>query len=212
MGFWGGGGMGGWSGMGGGLRSRRHAPRAPTAGTTSELGSVYNHAVTMRLFSYVKPYWRRRDPRRHRRRRRRRAAQLPARADLQRRERRPGRRRRTAYSVRCGLFLALVVFGWGFVLLQLLNAGYIGHRVLRELRIEMFAPSAEALAPLLRQQRGRPRHVARAERRDLDAGPADQRLPHRLRRHRRHRSSSSTWCRAATWSWRSSPSASCRSW
>ena len=36
------------------------------------------------------------------------------------------------------IFLVFVVFGWGFVLLQMLNAGYIGHRVLQSLRVEMF--------------------------------------------------------------------------
>jgi ABC-type multidrug transport system fused ATPase/permease subunit len=36
------------------------------------------------------------------------------------------------------IFLAFVVVGWGFVLLQFLNAGYVGHRVLQKLRIDMF--------------------------------------------------------------------------
>ena len=46
---------------------------------------------------------------------------------------------------------------------------------------------AEAVAALLRQQRGRPRDVARHERRDVAPGPDDERLPDDRRRRRRHR-------------------------
>ena len=38
-----------------------------------------------------------------------------------------------------GLFLAFVIGGWICVFMQLLNAGFIGHRVLLKLRTEMFA-------------------------------------------------------------------------
>ena len=69
---------------------------------------------------------------------------------------------------------------------------------------------AEALAALLRQQRGRARHVARPERRHLDAGAALVRLPDDLRRHRRHRRRRLPRVQPQPASWRSSPSASCR--
>jgi ABC-type multidrug transport system fused ATPase/permease subunit len=135
MGFWGGGGMGG--GMGGGGFGRGGMRRAADNWDDSDLGSAYNHEVTMRLFGYVKPHWKR--------------AILTVIGVV-------GAAILLNYQpaliasgvnaaqdgdvhgilVSAGIFLAFVVIGWGFVLLQFLNAGYIGHRVLQALRIEMF--------------------------------------------------------------------------
>jgi ABC-type multidrug transport system fused ATPase/permease subunit len=142
MGFWGGGGggmggggPGGWGG--GGMRGGGGLRRAVDAWDDEELGSAYNHEVVMRVMGYVKPYWRN--------------AALsiigvigagvllnfqPALIQRGVDAAVAGDTNRVLESTL--LFLAFVVFGWGFVLLQFLNAGYVGHRVMWQMRINMF--------------------------------------------------------------------------
>ncbi|HLF76272.1 MAG TPA: ABC transporter ATP-binding protein [Dehalococcoidia bacterium] len=158
MAFWGGmgggGGGGGWGGgpgggMGGGgmgrggnvwrdVQSNQGLRRSVDAWDDEELGSAYNHEVVMRLVSYVKPHWFRAllstlgvvggavllnlQP-----------AIIASAIDA-------ALRGDTASVTRSGLlFLVFVVVGWLCVFTQLINAGYIGHRVLLKLRTEMFA-------------------------------------------------------------------------
>jgi ATP-binding cassette, subfamily B, multidrug efflux pump len=132
-GGWGGGGAGGGRGGGaGGLR------RSVDAWDDEDLGAAYNHEVVMRLLAYVKPHWRRAllsiigvvgaavllnyQP-----------ALIQRGVDAAVAGDTDGIMRATA------TFLAFVVFGWLFVYMQLINAGYVGHRVLQKLRTEMFA-------------------------------------------------------------------------
>jgi ATP-binding cassette, subfamily B, multidrug efflux pump len=140
MGFWGGGGGwggpggGGWGGMrgGGGLR------RAVDAWDDEELGSAYNHDVVVRLLGYVKPHWKRAvlsfigvvgaavllnyQP-----------ALIADGIDS-------AVAGDTGGVLRASLtFLAFVIFGWAFVYMQFINAGYVGHSVLLKLRTDMFA-------------------------------------------------------------------------
>ena len=148
MGFWGGGpggGGGGWGGGGfgmggggGGGRGGAGLRRSVDAWDDEELGSAYNHEVVMRLLRYVKPHWRR--------------ALLSTvgvvgAAVLLNYQ--PALIQQGVDSAVAGdtdgimratlTFLAFVVFGWLFVYMQLINAGYVGHRVLLKLRTEMFA-------------------------------------------------------------------------
>jgi ABC-type multidrug transport system fused ATPase/permease subunit len=151
MGFWGGGpggGGGGWGGgMGGGMggmgggrgnMASGGLRRSVDAWDDEELGSAYNHEVVMRLLSYVKPYWKR--------------ALLSTvgvvgGAILLNYQ--PALISRVVDAALNGdidtiiestvIFLVFVVFGWAFVYIQMINAGYIGHKVLRQLRVEMFA-------------------------------------------------------------------------
>jgi ATP-binding cassette, subfamily B, multidrug efflux pump len=148
MGFWGGGG-GGWGGGGmgggwghghggmGGGGGRGGMRRTTDNWDDEELGAPYNHEVTMRLLRYVKPHWKR--------------AVLsivgvigaavllslqPVLIGRGVDAAQDGDVRKVFESA--GAFLVFVVFGWGFILLQFLNAGYVGHRVLQTLRIDMF--------------------------------------------------------------------------
>lgn len=146
MGFWGGpvggggwgGGMGGGMGGGGGGGGGRGGLRRATDNwDDEELGSAYNHDVVVRLLRYVKPFWKN--------------AVLSTigvvgAAILLNYQ--PALIERGTDAAIAGdtsriietalIFLAFVVFGWGFVLLQMLNAGYVGHRVMQRLRIDMF--------------------------------------------------------------------------
>jgi ATP-binding cassette, subfamily B, multidrug efflux pump len=142
MGFWGGG--GGWGGgpggggWGGGMRGGGGLRRAVDAWDDEELGSAYNHDVVMRLLRYVKPHWKR--------------AVLSIIGVI------GGSVLLNAQPVLIAdgidsaiagdsdgvlraslLFLGFVVFGWMFVYMQFINAGFVGHNVLYKLRIEMFA-------------------------------------------------------------------------
>jgi ABC-type multidrug transport system fused ATPase/permease subunit len=102
-----------------------------------ELGSAYNHDVVMRLLGYVKPQWKRSV-----------LAIVGVVGAAVLLNYQPALIARGADAAQEGdvnkviesaaIFLAFVVFGWGFVLLQFLNAGYVGHRVLQRLRIDMF--------------------------------------------------------------------------
>jgi ATP-binding cassette, subfamily B, multidrug efflux pump len=151
MAFWGGmgGGGGGWGGGnhwgGGGQRDmwRQAAQnqglrRSVDAWDDEELGSAYNHEVVMRVARYVKPYKFRAllsiigvvggaillnfQP-----------AIIGATVDAAVRGDTHDVMRNSV------LFLIFVVFGWVCVFTQLLNAGYVGHRVLLKMRTEMFA-------------------------------------------------------------------------
>ena len=144
MAFWGGmggGGMGG--GWGGGGWNRQPMPqqglrRSVDAWDDNELGSAYNHEVVMRLFGYIKPYKFKAflalfgvvgyaimlniSP-----------AVIGTVVDA-------ATRGDTAEVTRYGLiFLGLAIGVWVFQFMKLLNAGWIGHRVLFRLRVEMFA-------------------------------------------------------------------------
>ena len=143
MGFWGGpgggGGMGGWGGggMGGGGGGAGGMRRSTDNWDDDELGSAYNHDVVMRLLGYVKPQWKRSV-----------LAIVGVVGAAVLLNYQPALIARGADAAQEGdvnkviesaaIFLAFVVFGWGFVLLQFLNAGYVGHRVLQRLRIDMF--------------------------------------------------------------------------
>ena len=143
MGFWGGpmgggGGMGGggW-GHGGGGHGQGGLRRSTDNWDDDELGAAYNHAVVTRLLRYVKPHWRRAILA---------IVGVGAAAVLLNIQpvfiangvdaAQDGDVNKVIESA--ALFLVCVVFGWGFVLLQFLNAGYVGHRVLQRLRIDMF--------------------------------------------------------------------------
>lgn len=143
MGFWGGG--GGWGGggpggggWGGGMRGGGGLRRAVDAWDDEELGAAYNHDVVMRLLRYVKPHWKR--------------AVLSIVGVI------GGSILLNAQPVLIAdgidsavagdsdgvlraslLFLGFVVFGWMFVYMQFINAGFVGHNVLFKLRTEMFA-------------------------------------------------------------------------
>jgi ATP-binding cassette, subfamily B, multidrug efflux pump len=133
-GWHGGGGMGGGGGWRGGQQGLR---RSVDAWDDEELGAAYNHEVVVRLLGYVKPHLFRAllstigvvgaavllnlqplliaD-----------AVGAAVRGDQD-------------AIVRTSLiFLASVIFGWFFVYTQLINAGFVGHKVLLKLRTDMF--------------------------------------------------------------------------
>lgn len=143
MAFWGGGGMGGgghgggWHG-GGNRGGGGNLRRSVDSWDDDELGSAYNHEVVVRVFGYVKPFWKN--------------ALLATIGvigaaillNLQ-----PLLIQRGVDAAADGdtgkilestlIFLGFVVFGWGFVLVQMLNTGYVGHRVMQRMRINLFA-------------------------------------------------------------------------
>ncbi|HWO73151.1 MAG TPA: ABC transporter ATP-binding protein [Dehalococcoidia bacterium] len=141
MAFWGGGMGGGWQGggMGGGWRGGNQGlRRSVDAWDDEELGSAYNHEVVVRLLRYVRPYVLRAvlatigvvgaaimlnfQP-----------ALIGAAVGAAVRGDEGGILRASA------TFLVFVVCGWLFVYMQLINAGYVGHRVLLKLRTDMFS-------------------------------------------------------------------------
>src|SRR5687768_1314096 len=157
MGFWGGMGGGGGNWGGGNWGGNWNQPpnqqnrdrdkdkqgpqglrRSVDAWDDNELGAAYNHAVVMRLLSYIKPYkfratlavigvlgW----------------------AILQALE--PLFIGRVIDAATDGdaagallnglIFLGLVLGFWAAQYMKLLNAGWIGHKILQRLRVEMFA-------------------------------------------------------------------------
>lgn len=145
MAFWGGmGGMGGGPGMGMGhgmgrpQAGQQGLRRSVDAWDDEELGAAYNHTVVMRLLGYVKPFKIRAllaitgvvfvavlgniQP-----------AVIGNAVDA-------ARTGDTAGVTRNGiLFLLFAIGAWIGMFMQLLNAGWIGHRVLLRLRVEMFA-------------------------------------------------------------------------
>ena len=149
MGFWGGGGgmggggMGGWGhgpgggGQGGGGGGRGGLKRSTDNWDDEELGSPYNHDVVVRLLGYVKPHWKRAV-----------LAIIGVVGSAVLLSLQPLMIARGVDAAQEGdvnkvmesaaIFLGLVVFGWGAILVQFLNAGYVGHRVLQKLRIDMF--------------------------------------------------------------------------
>jgi len=141
MAFWGGGMGGGWhggGGMGGWRGGNQGLRRSVDAWDDEELGAAYNHEVVVRLLRYVRPYaWRavlatigvvggaimlNFQP-----------ALIGSAVGAAVRGDEEGILRSSV------LFLAFVVCGWLFVYLQLVNAGFVGHRVLLKLRTDMFA-------------------------------------------------------------------------
>ena len=151
MGFWGGMGGGGWQGGGGGhwgggggnwgnqgQRGQQGLRRSVDAWDDQELGAAYNHQVVMRLVGYVRPYLFRAalgligvigyavmlniSPRIIGN-----AADAAVAGD-------------TSKVTENGLiFLGLAIGVWFFYHVNLLNAGYIGHKVLYRLRTELFS-------------------------------------------------------------------------
>jgi len=141
MAFWGGGMGGGWhggGGMGGWRGGNQGLRRSVDAWDDEELGAAYNHEVVVRLLRYVRPYaWRavlatigvvggaimlNFQP-----------ALIGSAVGAAVRGDEEGILRSSV------LLLAFVVCGWLFVYLQLVNAGFVGHRVLLKLRTDMFA-------------------------------------------------------------------------
>lgn len=147
MAYWGGGGVGGGMGgaLGGGFGGRAFGGRGSEtmrrsvdAWDDDDLGSAYNHDVTMRLLTYVAPY--------------------KVRAFLSvfgvigaalLLNYQPAIIQHAVDAAVAGdvngvlkasvIFFAFVLGGWLCIYLQLSNAGWIGHRVLLKLRTEMFA-------------------------------------------------------------------------
>jgi ABC-type multidrug transport system fused ATPase/permease subunit len=141
MAFWGGGhgwGGGGHWGGGGGPGGGRNLRRSVDSWDDEELGSVYNHDVVVRVFGYVKPYWKNAV-----------MATIGVIGAAILLNYQPALIQRGVDAAADGdtggiveaslIFLGFVVFGWGFVLLQMLNTGYVGHRVMQRMRINMFA-------------------------------------------------------------------------
>ena len=139
----GGGGMGGMGGMGGQMRqwremSQQGLRRSIDAWDDEELGAAYNHTVVMRLMAYLRPYMLR---------------SLAATASvvigavflnvqpkiISRVIDAALRGDTGAVTNNGAIFLALALGAWIFGFIQLLNAGWIGHRVLLTLRTQMFA-------------------------------------------------------------------------
>ena len=139
----GGGGMGGMGGMGGQMRqwremSQQGLRRSIDAWDDEELGSAYNHTVVVRLMAYLRPYMLR---------------SLAATASvvigavflnvqpkiISRVIDAALRGDTGAVTNNGAIFLALALGAWIFGFIQLLNAGWIGHRVLLTLRTQMFA-------------------------------------------------------------------------
>ncbi len=145
MAFWGGGG-GGWGGgghgggwHGGGNRGGgSNLRRSVDSWDDDELGSAYNHAVVVRVFGYVKPFWKNAI-----------LATIGVIGAAILLNLQPALIQRGVDAAADGdtgkilesalIFLAFVVVGWGFVLVQMLNTGYVGHRVMQRMRINMFA-------------------------------------------------------------------------
>ena len=150
MAFWGGGG-GGWGGgghgggwhgggnRGGGNRGGgSNLRRSVDSWDDDELGSAYNHAVVVRVFGYVKPFWKNAI-----------LATIGVIGAAILLNLQPALIQRGVDAAADGdtgkilesalIFLAFVVVGWGFVLVQMLNTGYVGHRVMQRMRINMFA-------------------------------------------------------------------------
>jgi ABC-type multidrug transport system fused ATPase/permease subunit len=147
MGFWGGGGGwgggpggGGWGGGGPGGGGMRGAilRRSVDAWDDEELGSAYNHDVVMRVLRYVKPYWRNAL-----------LATIGVIGGAVLLNYQPALIQRAVDAAVEGdtetiiesslIFLGFVIVGWGCVLVQLLNTGFVGHQVLRQMRVDMFA-------------------------------------------------------------------------
>ncbi len=139
-GNWGGGHWGGgnWGGGGRWTQPQQGLRRSTDAWDDEELGAAYNHEVTMRLLSYVKPYVFRAS-----------LAMIGVVGGAVLLNFQPAIIAEAVDAAVSGdadgvmrngaIFLAFVVVGWGCVFLQLLNSGWIGHRVLQKLRTEMFA-------------------------------------------------------------------------
>jgi ATP-binding cassette subfamily B protein len=150
-----GGGGGGWGGGGGGWGMQNRPPlpedqaqrrrqgqqglrRSVDSWDDEELGSAYNHEVVMRLASYIKPY-------------KIRAflaiAGVVGLALFQNFQPKvigeavdAATNGDTAAVTRYGIIFALLAIGaWVSTYIKLLNAGWIGHRMLLRMRIQMFA-------------------------------------------------------------------------
>ncbi len=136
MAYWGGGGAGGWSGHGHGVGGQRL--RSSYDGwDDEEFGSVYSHRVVRRLLPYLRPF-----------RRRVVFALLGMIAYIATREFQPllignlidaaERGDMTAVNWNGVIFVLLALGAWAAYTTQLINTGWIGHRVLFTLRTQMF--------------------------------------------------------------------------
>jgi ATP-binding cassette subfamily B protein len=147
MASWGGMGGGGMGGGMGGFGGRAFGGRGVSADALrrsvdswddDELGSAYNHAVTMRLMRYVGPYKLRAI-----------ASFLGVVGGAFLLNYQPAIIQQAVDAAVAGdveavihasvLFFAFALGGWFCIYMQLSNAGWIGHRVLLKLRTEMFA-------------------------------------------------------------------------
>ena len=140
MGHWGGG--GGWGGPGMGMMGRGVGPGMRLRSGVDdwddeEFGSVYNHRVVSRLLGYLRPF-----------RGRAFLALFSMSVYIGTREFQPlligilidaARETDLGTVNRTGaIFLGLVLISWASQYVQLLNTGWIGHRVLFTLRTQMF--------------------------------------------------------------------------
>jgi hypothetical protein len=150
MAYWGGSGMGGGGGgggMGGGFGNRAFGGRginndslrrSVDAWDDDDLGSAYNHAVTMRLLTYVAPYKLRAI-----------LSVIGVIGSAVLLNYQPAIIQEAVDAAVAGdiegviraslLFFAFALGGWLCIYIQLSNAGWIGHRVLLKLRTEMLS-------------------------------------------------------------------------
>jgi len=140
MAYWGGGQAGGWSGQNqwNNLRQNNTLKRSTDGWSDEELGSVYNHRVVMRLSKFVAPYkWR---------------LYLAAGATMafafatrsmplavEGLIRGAEHRDPSAITEWGWVYLGLALFGAVAYFTQLMQTGWIGHRLLLGLRKDMFA-------------------------------------------------------------------------
>ncbi len=139
MAYWGAGAAGGWSGHGpGGMGLGAQRLRRSVDGwDDDEFGSVYSHRVMRRLIPYLKPFKGRAT-----------IALIGMIAYITTREFQPliignlidaaTRGNLGAVNQAGVIFLFLVLASWGAQYIQLINTGWIGHRVLFTLRTQMF--------------------------------------------------------------------------
>ncbi|MDZ4279072.1 MAG: ABC transporter ATP-binding protein [Dehalococcoidia bacterium] len=143
MAYWGGGGAGGWSGHGPGGQWRtasqdaQRLRRSVDGWDDEEFGSVYSHRVMSRLVPYLRPFKGRAF-----------MALLGMVGFIVTREFQPlliGNLIDQATRADLGavnktgiIFVALALGAWAAYYVQLLNTGWIGHRVLFTLRTQMF--------------------------------------------------------------------------
>jgi ATP-binding cassette subfamily B protein len=142
MAYWGAGGAGGWSGGGGGNWANNLRPNTLTRSvdgwTDDDLGSVYNHRVVARLGKYLAPY-----------KKRLLLAMIGTLGAAMMTRLVPLAVEGLIHSARTRDFGGVNNWGWvyigmaalaaGFTFVQLTASGWMGHRLLLQLRKEMFA-------------------------------------------------------------------------
>ncbi len=137
MAYWGIGGAGGWSGHGAGGLGQQRLRRSVDGWDDEEFGAVYSHRVVRRIIPYLRPFKRRVT-----------LALIGMVAYIATREFQP---LIIAIMIdaatdgdlggvnRSGVIFVLLALGaWAAYYVQLLNTGWIGHRVLYTLRTQMF--------------------------------------------------------------------------